>query len=99
MKTPTDSGFYRVFFRLEGRVFRSTCKKVFERGLLVPQALLQGNAGNFIQESELRQLFNGSQSGIRCGVTDFFLRLSISIGAVAQDAVVDKTHTTERLRQ
>ena len=43
-----------VFFGLEGRVFRSTFKKILERGLLVPQALLQGNAGHIVQKSELR---------------------------------------------
>ena len=88
-----------VFFGFEGRVFRSTCKKVFERSLLIPQTLLQRNAGNIVQESEFRQLFNGSKSGIRCGVTDFFLSLIISIGAVTQDAVVNETHTAERPSQ
>ncbi|MEN9503940.1 MAG: hypothetical protein RI964_3225 [Pseudomonadota bacterium] len=75
-----------VFFGFEGGVFCPTFKKVLERGLLIPQALLQRNAGNIVQESEFRQLFNGSKSGIRCGVTDFFLSLIISIGAVTQDA-------------
>ncbi len=88
-----------VFFGFEGRVFRSTCKKVFERSLLIPQTLLQRNAGNIVQESEFRQLFNGSKSGIRCGVTDFFLSLIISIGAVTQDAIVNETHTAERPSQ
>ena len=88
-----------VFFRFEGGIFRSTCKKVLERGLLVSQALLQRNTGNVIQESELRQLLDGGQFGVSIDVPNFFFRLIVSIRAVTQDAVIDKTHTTERPHQ
>ncbi|MEN9502616.1 MAG: hypothetical protein RI964_1901 [Pseudomonadota bacterium] len=43
-----------VFFGFEGGILRSTCKKVFERSLLVTQALLQWNAGHIVQKCELR---------------------------------------------
>ena len=49
-----------MFLGFEGRVLRSTFKKIFKRSLLIPQTLLQRNAGNIVQESEFRQLFKGS---------------------------------------
>ena len=43
-----------VFLGFEDGVVCSTFKKILNRSLLVPQALLQGNAGHSIQKSELR---------------------------------------------
>ena len=88
-----------VFFGFEGWVFRSTFKKVLERGLLIPQTLLQRNAGNIVQKSKLRQLLDQRQSCVSTDITDLFFRLIVSIRAVTQDAVIDETHTTERLSQ
>ena len=88
-----------VFFGFKDRVFRPTFKEVFERGLLVSQALLQRHTGNVIQEGGFRQLFDGGQTSIRVRVTDYCLRLIVGIRAVTQDAVVDETHTAKGLRQ
>ena len=47
-----------VFFGFEGGIFRSPCKKVFERGLLILHALLQWNTRNIVQKSKRRQLLD-----------------------------------------
>ena len=83
----------------KSRVLRPSFKEIPERGLLVPQALLQGDAGNFIQEREFRHLLDGGQSGVCANVIDLLLRLIVSVGSVAKDAVIDKTHTPKGLSQ
>ena len=88
-----------MLFGFKNRVFCPALKKVLERGLLIPQALLQRNTGNVVQESSFRQFFDGSQLGTRFRVPNFFLSLIVGIRAVTQDAVVNVAHTTERLSQ
>ena len=88
-----------VMFGFECGVFRPTFKEVFERSLLVTQALLQRDTGNIIQESKLWKLLDGCESGISASVANFLLRLVVRICAVTQDAVVNVAHTPERLSQ
>jgi hypothetical protein len=91
------SRFLSVFFGFKHRVFRPAFKEVFERGLLVSQALLQRNAGYFIEKSKLRLLFDLGQLGIGANVTDFLFGLIVRIRSVSQDVIVNKAHTTKRL--
>src|SRR5690554_6938004 len=84
----TERGFYKnrtlsVFFGFKHRVFRPALKEVFERGLLVSQTLLQGNAGYFIEKSKLRLLFDLGQLGIGANVTDLLLGLIVRIRSVS----------------
>ncbi len=91
------SRFLSVFFGFKRRVFRPAFKEVFERGLLVSQALLQRNAGYFIEKSQFRSFFNLGQLGVSANVTDLLLGLIVGIRSVTKDVIVDKAHTTKRL--
>ena len=88
-----------MFFGFEGRVFCPPFKKILERGLLVTQALLQGNAGHSVQKSELRQLFNLSQFSICARIIDLDLCLMVDICPITENVVVNKTHTAKRPSQ
>ena len=88
-----------MLFGFKNRVFCPAFKEILECRLLVPQALLQRNTGNVVQESSFRQFFDGSQLGTRFRVPNLFLSLIVGIRAVTQDAVVHVTHTTKRLSQ
>lgn len=86
-----------MFFGFKHRVFCPALKEVFERGLLISQALLQRNTGYFIEKSKLRPFFNLGQLGVGANVTDLLLGLIVGIRSVTKDVIVDKAHTTKRL--
>lgn len=86
-----------MFSGFKHRVFCPSLKEVFECGLLISQALLQRNTGNFIEKSKLRILFDLGQFGVSANVTDLLLGLIVRIRSVTKDVVVNKAHTTKRL--
>lgn len=90
-------GALLVFFGFKDRVFSSAFKKVLERRLLVPQALLQRDAGNFIEKSKLRLLFDLGQLGVSANIIDLFLSLIISIRSVSKDVIINKAHAAKCL--
>lgn len=90
-------GALLVFFGFKDRVFSSAFKKVLERRLLVPQALLQRDAGNFIEKSKLRLLFDLGQLGVSANIIDLFLILIISIRSVSKDVIINKAHAAKCL--
>ncbi|SEI93569.1 hypothetical protein SAMN05421831_1221, partial [Allopseudospirillum japonicum] len=83
----------------EYRVLGTALKEVFEGGLLVAKALLQGDTRHLRQERQLRIFFDFGQSGVGSDIADLFLALIKGIGTPAQYRVIDKTHTTEGLGQ
>ena len=91
----------RLLARLlfEGRVLRTALEKVLEGGLLMPQALLKGNAGYFPKPVKLRFLFERGQIRTRRAVPDLLFALVERIGAPAQGSVVDKTNAPEGPRK
>ena len=84
---------------LELRILGTTLKEVFEGGLLVAKALLQGHARYIRQKRQLRIFLDLGQSGASAGITDFFLTLIKGIGTPAQNRIIDKTHTAKGLSQ
>ena len=88
-----------LFFGFKDGVFSPTFKEVFERRLLVSQALLQRHARNVIQEGKLRFLFESGEACVSTNIVHLFFYLIVSIRAVTQEAVVHITHTSERLSQ
>ena len=88
-----------VSLGFKGGVFCPPFKEVLERGLLVSQALLQRNTGNVVQKGKLGQLLDLGQLGVCANIVDLGLCLIVGIGAVTQDAVIDKTHASECLSQ
>jgi hypothetical protein len=85
-----------VSLALEPGIPGATIKKVLERGLLMPQALLQRHRTNLVQKNQFRVFLQGSQSGIGAHIPDFLLAFIEGIGAVPKHRVIDKTHTPER---
>ena len=88
-----------MFFRFKGGVFSPPFKEVLKCRLLVAQALLQRDTGNVVEKQGLRLFFESGQSGVRAGITDLLLTLSLGIGAVTQDTIVNIAHTAKGLRQ
>lgn len=88
-----------VIFLLEGWVASAAFKKVLERALLMPKALLERYTRDIVQPRELAGLFHSGQFGVGLNIPDFFLPLVERIGPPSQDVVVDKTNAAERMRQ
>lgn len=88
-----------MLFLLEGRVASAAFKKVLERALLMPKALLERYTRDIVQPLELAGLFQPGQFRVGLNIPNLFLPLVKRIGSPAQDLVVDKTNATKRLRQ
>ncbi|SEI81041.1 hypothetical protein SAMN05421831_1111, partial [Allopseudospirillum japonicum] len=84
---------------LEGWVLGTALKEVFEGGLLVAKALLQGDTRHLRQKRQLGIFFDFGQSGVGSDIADLFLALIKGIRTPAQYRIIDKTHTAEGLGQ
>lgn len=84
---------------LEGRVFFSTFKEVFESRLLVTQRLLERDARNVIQPFKFMELFQFGQSGAGRIVINLLTFIVKSVSAPFQDRIIDNAHTAKGLRK
>jgi hypothetical protein len=96
---PGVLGGLLVMLGFERRVVCPTFPEVDERGLQMPQGLLQRDAAHFIQIADCGVFLPGGQVGTRRGVVHPFLTLIPSIGAQVERMVVHFAHAAKGLRQ
>ena len=88
-------GLLALFF-LKGGIPRLTFEKITKRPIQVPQRLLQTNIGDFGQKCRVRLFLEGSERFGGGVVAHALLTLKPSIGALAQEVVVNVAHTAKR---
>ncbi|MNN48707.1 hypothetical protein D3C81_1632030 [compost metagenome] len=94
-----ELGRLAVFLRFRRRVAGALLEEVRECLLLVPEALLQWNAGHLVEIGPRRVFLQCGQAGAGFLVANARLLRLIGLGTPGQDRVVDGAHAAERPRQ